>query len=80
LITKDELVEEQEMNKESISEVKRLSNELLLLIEKYEAKTQTVSSTYNEMTFYDSAPKESGALRRKSMDLTRALAEMRRYR
>jgi hypothetical protein len=41
LITKDELVEEQEMNKESISEVKRLSNELLLLIEKYEAKTQT---------------------------------------
>jgi hypothetical protein len=40
---------------------------------------ETVKSYTNvEYTFYNSGTKESGALRRASMDLTRSLAEMRK--
>jgi hypothetical protein len=48
----------------------KLGNELI--------KAKNISRTYGEHTFYNSAPKESGALRRSSLDLTRQLAKMRK--
>ena len=44
--------------------------------EYYDAKSKTYVSSGH--TFTPNAPKQSGALRRASMELTRALAEMRK--
>lgn len=41
-------------------------------------RSWTDPSTNEVYRFYPNAPKESGALRRASLDLTRALAEMRK--
>jgi len=53
------------------------ANRMILAANEYieeSSKTYTVG----EYTFNISAPKQSGALRRASMELTRALAEMRK--
>ena len=59
------------MNKESMIKVEKEARKLLGLVK--EAK---VSEKVNGYYFYGS--KLSGALRRSSMDLTRALAELRK--
>ena len=71
------------MDKEKVHEVVRLCDEL-----KKRAKVWTEASKEYEYEGCDGkkhigfplAPKESGALRRISLDLTRALADMRRPR
>lgn len=63
--------------KSAINEAKRFIKRAELLIE---GRKQKNSYTYDGKTFtYDkSCAKESGALRRASMDLTRQLAQMRK--
>jgi hypothetical protein len=57
--------------KKAISEAKRFINAAEQCIE---ARKQSVGGHI----FYVNSPKESGSVRRASMDLTRQLAEMRR--
>ena len=53
------------------------ANKMILAANEYlEESSKTYSS--NGYTFNINAPKQSGALRRASMELTRALAEMRK--
>jgi len=42
-------------------------------------KTMTYEVFGEQHTYIPSCPKESGAVRRASMDLTRALADLRKY-
>lgn len=56
------------MNNDAIKEAKQEAKRFLRRIEDYEANPS--ACVWNK-------PKESGALRRSSMDLTRALAKMR---
>lgn len=63
------------MNILKILEVRKLSNELNTIIT--EIKTQYYQNL-SANNIYSVSPKLRGALRRKSMDLTRALAEMRK--
>ena len=63
------------MNILKILEVRKLSNELNTIIT--EIKTQYYQNL-SANNIYSVSSKLRGALRRKSMDLTRALAEMRK--
>ena len=58
------------MQIDKIKKAKQLAIEFLTLVEDY----QSDSPDWD----YDVSPKIRGALRRKSMDLTRSLAEMRK--
>ena len=64
------------MQKNRIIEAKKLAQEFINLVNELEAEENRRVSTNGEYT-YDS-PKHRGAVRRKSMDLTRSLAEMRK--
>ena len=57
--------------KKFIDRVKELQNE--------QKKTTTFIMEGKQFVSVPSCPKESGAVRRASMDLTRALADLRRY-
>lgn len=67
------------MNTENIKIAKRLTHEFTKLANEVLATERTIEmhggGTYKRI---DSGSKLTGALRRKSMDLTRALADMRR--
>ena len=64
----------------NIKEIELAVAEAKRFIEKAESCLNAKSVTYGsgEYIFHASAPKESGALRRASMDLTRQLAQMRK--
>jgi hypothetical protein len=64
------------MNTRAIKTAKAEAKRFLNRVREYEVKTSTVTS-YDDASMY--APAQSGALRRASLDLTRALAAMRRY-
>ena len=63
------------MNTTAIKNAKAEAKRFLDRVKEYEAKTSTI--TNHDASMY--APVQSGALRRASLDLTRALAAMRRY-
>ena len=65
------------MDKEKVHEVVRLCDELKKRAEKWEYAAYH-DWRGNPIDYETYAPKESGSLRRISLDLTRALADMRR--
>ena len=65
------------MDKEKVHEVVRLCDELKKRAEKWEEAAYH-DWRGNPRDYAGWAPKETGALRRTSMELTRALADMRR--
>ena len=68
------------MTNKSIAKVERLMREFLALAkQRRRAIRGSVYESHGTICHSD-CPRESGALRRKSMDVTRALAEMRRPR
>jgi hypothetical protein len=64
------------MQNSKIQEAKKLAKQFLQVVDVMEKEEERLNEP-NENTFYQS-PKHRGAVRRKSMDLTRALAEMRK--
>jgi hypothetical protein len=64
------------MRKENITAAKAEAKRFLARVSEWE-KVQGTYVAYGH-TFHNDTPKQSGALRRASMDLTRALAEMRK--
>ncbi len=58
------------MDKQALAEAKRAAREFMARIEAYEAAVKARG--------YDNQPRESGSVRRQSMELTRALARLRR--
>lgn len=64
------------MKSEAITEAERLARRFLECA-KDERKARFTYER-NGYTFHSTSPKHTGALRRASMDLTRALAEMRK--
>lgn len=60
----------------TIKEVKKLARELIELIDNMESAEKELKSPHGD--YHYNSPKHRGAVRRKSMDLTRALAEMRK--
>jgi len=58
----------------AIQEAKRF----IKIAENLLEQKKKISSIHGETIFYYSAPKESGATRRASLDLTRQLAQMRK--
>ena len=64
------------MTDKSIAIVKKLAKELLELIKTMEDEEKTRISTHGNYCY--PSPKNRGSVRRKSMDLTRALADMRK--
>lgn len=64
------------MQKDRIAMAKKLAKEFIDAINDMETEEKQRTSSDGKYT-YDS-PKHRGAVRRKSMDLTRALAEMRK--
>lgn len=65
------------MKSEKINEVKRLMKELGKAISEMETEEKENRKSEHGDYLYPS-PKHRGAVRRKSMDLTRALADMRK--
>ena len=61
------------MNILTVDQVKRLCQEVQLLCHKYQDEYDANNEGYHFI-----GPKLTGELRRRSMDLTRALAEMRK--
>ena len=59
----------------AIKTAKAEAKRFLDRVREYEVRTSTITS--HDASMY--APAQSGALRRASLDLTRALAAMRRY-
>lgn len=68
------------MNKIKVEECERLCKLFLKRAKAWREATKPKKCSWHgvEDEYTPSAPKESGALRRTSMDLTRALAEMRK--
>ena len=66
------------MDKKKVHEVVRLCDELKKRAEKWEYAAYHDWRGDPHLEYAENAPKESGALRRISMELTRALSEMRR--
>lgn len=64
------------MSPETIKSAKKMAAEFIKAIDEMVAEEKTRKSTHGDWTY--ASPKHRGAVRRKSMDLTRALAEMRR--
>ena len=64
------------MRKENITTAKAEAKRFLARVSEWE-KAQSTYEAYGH-TFHNHTPKQSGSLRRASMDLTRALAEMRK--
>jgi len=64
------------MQNSKIQEAKELAKQFLQVVDVMEKEEERLNEPY-ENTFYPS-PKHRGAVRRKSMDLTRSLAEMRK--
>lgn len=64
------------MQNSKIQEAKKLAKQFLQVVDVMEKEEERLNEPY-ENTFYRS-PKHRGSVRRKSMDLTRALAEMRK--
>ena len=64
------------MRNEAIKKAKKMAKEFIECINDMEIEEKQRISQYGPYS-YDS-PKHRGAVRRKSMDLTRALAEMRK--
>jgi len=69
------------MADETIKEAAAEAKRFLRRVKEYDSSRTVRSSQYKGKTYTYSIhkPIESGALRRSSMDLTRALAKMRRY-
>lgn len=68
------------MDKEKVETVVRLCDELKKRAEKWEYAAYHDWRGNPHLEYAEYAPKESAALRRTSMELTRALADMRRPR
>ena len=68
------------MNKEKVKACKTLCKQFLERVKEWEEATVPYTSKWGneEYTHVPSAPKQSGALRRVSMELTRALSDMRK--
>jgi len=64
------------MQNSKIQEAKELANQFLQVVGVMEKEEERLNEPYKN-TIYPS-PKHRGAVRRKSMDLTRSLAEMRK--
>lgn len=64
------------MNDSKILKAASEAKRFLKAVEEYHAARSTY--TTNGYTFEHGRPKQSGAMRRASMDLTRALADMRK--
>jgi hypothetical protein len=62
---------------EKINKAVKAAQEFLARVDEL-AKETSKKYTVGDYTFSPSGPKQSGALRRQSMELTRALAEMRK--
>lgn len=65
------------MQREKILEAKRLAKEFIRTVDQMEMVEEEKIERNGRKQRYN-APKFRGAVRRRSMDLTRALAEMRR--
>jgi len=65
------------MQRKKILEAKRLAQEFIISVSEMEAVEAEMFERNGRKQRYN-APKFRGAVRRRSMDLTRALAEMRR--
>lgn len=66
------------MDKEKVETVVKLCDELKKRAEKWEYAAYHDWRGNPHLEYAENAPKESAALRRVSMELTRALADMRR--
>lgn len=67
------------MKKDRVAKVKTEIKRLMSAINELDEANKDQDERYgNSANYYDYHPRESGAVRRASMDLTRALAEMRR--
>jgi len=65
------------MNEKKINEAKRLAVEFVASVERMRVAEKEYGKSSTGNTIYPS-PKHRGEVRRRSMDLTRALAEMRK--
>jgi len=66
------------MRKENIKKAVADAKRFILLAQELEGAIKDSAYKNGGETFYMGCPKESGALRRASLDLTRSLAEMRK--
>lgn len=64
------------MQDSKIKEAKKLASEFVVLVKELEDVEKELKSPHSD--YHYNSPKHRGAVRRKSMDLTRALAEMRK--
>lgn len=67
-----------DMRKEKVELCKLLCEKFLIRVKEWEEATKPVPCNWGDGERTPSAPKESGALKRASMELTRALADMRK--
>lgn len=65
------------MNSDKVKECEDFCKLFLKRANEWREATKPRKATWNNGEYIPDAPKESGALRRTSLDLTRALAEMR---
>lgn len=66
------------MRKETVTAAEAEARRFLAAVKAWKTATSEVTYEHDGHKYYSHAPKQSGTMRRASLDLTRALAEMRK--